>query len=167
MKIVWRIIIPSILIMGCTEQPMEHFVNNKDEDTFSTPTASESYPDSHEGEWLLTSNLFDSMLTFKRIELSDSSVVYGKKFTFEDNNLKYSDYNPVPTCGNGMFYIDSCNYQMQDKNFTFYFKGGYFLDSGFEYRAKYVMKHRGEKNISFLRTEILNDEKTNFYDQFN
>lgn len=171
MKIRWLIIIGTLLLLlGCSDRSEVELTkeNGKSGNSSSTPdvSLSTSYSESIEGEWLLTSELFDTLLTFKRLELSDSSIVFGKKFTFEGEKLKFDKFNPVPTCGNGLLYIDSCAYQMQDTNFTFYFKGGHILESIFEFQAKYLLEHRDEKNITFSRVEILKDKKTNFYDKY-
>jgi hypothetical protein len=171
MKTSWQIFVSMfILIIGCKDKS-EVLLTQNNENSVESPSIphtkiSTVNPDSHEGEWLLTNEIFDSLLTFKRIEWSDSFIVYGKKFTFEGDKLKFDNFNPVQTCGNGLLYIDSCAYQMQDKNFTFYFKGGHNLESIFEFQAKYLLEHRDEKNITFSRVEILKDKKTNFYDQY-
>lgn len=171
MKIRWLILIGTfLLLLGCSERSEVQLTkeNGKSGNSSSTPdvSLSTSYPESIEGEWLLTSELFDTLLTFKRIEWSDSSIVFGKKFTFEGDKLKFDNFNRVPTCGNGLLYIDSCAFQMQDTNFTFYIKGGHMLESTFEYQAKFILRHKDVKNISFSLVEALMDKKTNFYDQY-
>jgi len=157
------------LLVGCKiDSEKNKFVTNDlsiDPVTHLTKPQELTHPQNHEGEWLLTSNLFDSLLTFRRIELSDSLTVYGKKFTFEKETLKYEDFNPVPSSGNGMFYMDTCDYQMKDDDFIFYFKGGYLVESSFEYRAKYTLLSVREKQIRFKRTKTFKHKKKSIFEE--
>ena len=146
-KIKLYVIFSLIFVASCT----------KDNDEFT-------YPLSHEGEWLLTSNLFDSLLTFRRIIKSDSSIVFGKQFTFDRENLKFKHFNPVPSCGNGMFYMDSCAYFKEDELFTIFLKGGYMLESSFIFNAKYLRTHMDNSNFTLSRTEIIKNEKSSIFE---
>lgn len=159
------------LLIGCNTEPKKNrVIENIDSiDTLShyNETEKQSYPTDHKGEWLLKSNLFDSLLTFKRIELLDSSVIFGKKFNFEDSALKYEDFNPVPRCGNGMFYMDTSQYEIKDSYITLNFRGGFIAESSFDYSAKYVFIDKGYKHMTLKRIEILKYDRKNFYDEIN
>ena len=160
----------ALLLFGCGQISNENHATATatfETDTLTAPKepVERSYPEDHEGEWLLTSKLFDSLLTFKRIEISDSLIVYGKKFTFNGEDLKFEHFNPVPACGNGMFYMDSCAYQMENKNFTFFFKGGHTFESNFLYSAEYMLKTKNDKQISFVKTATLIDHQASIYEE--
>lgn len=154
------------LFIGCnTEyQKIRALENDSNVNTLTHFSESETtyYPNNYEGEWLLTSNLFDSLLTFKRVELSDSSVIFGKKFSFEEGSLKYDDFNPVPSCGNGMFYMDTCHYKIKDNYFTFNFSGGFMVESIFDYSAEYKLIDKNKKYMTLKRIVILKNDKKNF-----
>lgn len=123
----------------------------------------------YEGDWLLTNSLFDSILTFKRIEESDSQTIYGKKFSFNADKLIYEHFNPVPTCGNGMFFMDTCSFNVENNIFRFNFKGGYMVESRFDYTAEYILSENSGKimeleriaTIHKITNRMFNEQQTN------
>jgi len=116
-----------------------------------------------EGDWLVTTNLFDSIIIFNRIENPDSSIPYGSQFTFNKESLTYKDLNPAPSCGNGIFFIDSCAYENTSQNFTLFLKGGYAIQSNFIYSAKYLLKKEDNSEFTLIKTKVLRDEKSSIY----
>ena len=127
---------------------------------------SSTYLNPFETSWLLTSGLFDSILSFKRIQLSDSSKKFGKKFIFNNGDLKFEQFNAVPSCGHGILYLDSCSYAEKNEIFTFYFKGGHFLETTFVYSAKFKLKAKDELEFTFTRIETIIYETGTFQDLF-
>ncbi len=125
--------------------------------------AQSTIQENYEGDWLVTTNIFDSTLTFNRIEQPDSVIPYGSKFTFNKENLNYKDLNPAPSCGNGIFFLDSCAYQKENKQLTLFFKGGYAMEYNFIYKAKYLLQEKTDSAFTLIRTKILIDEKNSIY----
>ena len=54
---------------------------------------------------------------------------------------------------------------MENKNFTFFFKGGHALESNFLYSAEYMLKTKNDKQISFVKTATLIDHQASIYEE--
>ena len=147
------IFLASFFLYSCNQKSTENITKETDKNIFS---------EIYDGDWLITTNIFDSILTFNRIENKDS-LPYGSLFTFYKGNLTHEDLSPPAPCGNGAFFIDSCAYEKTNQNFTLYLKGGYLVESNFIYRAKYLLKDNKKSQFKLIRTEVLINKKTSAY----
>ncbi len=115
----------------------------------------------YEGDWLLDKgNIFDPVLVFRKETPGDSSIIYGKKFTILGNKMIYTAFNPVPACGNGMFYLDSCSLLLNEDKIELSFVGGYRVESRFDYSADYFITRENEDRFYLTRKNVIRDIKT-------
>jgi len=113
------------------------------------------------GNWLLdNNNIFDPVLVFRKETPGDSVIIYGKKFTIHGNKMVYTAFNPTPACGNGMFYLDSCRFVLNEDKIEISFKGGYRAESRFDYIADYIVKKENSDTFYLSRQNVIRDNKT-------
>ncbi len=136
------------LLVSCNSTSTQHE---------EVPAALEvSFLEKDKGEWLLTNHLFDSLLHLTRIETIDT-VNTQRKFIFGNGKLNYELFSSEPSCGIGTLYLDSSHYQINHDTITFYFKGGYALDSKFQYNAQYLIDKKAENELIFKKVKTLLD----------
>ncbi|MDG1476157.1 MAG: hypothetical protein P8Q14_03350 [Vicingaceae bacterium] len=150
------IILITLFFCSCNQKSTKNIVEN-----VNSKEANNS--NDLEGNWLVNTNLFDSTITFNRIESLDSSISYGSQFTFNKESLTYKGLNTTPSCGNGVLFIDSCAYEKTNQNFTLFLKGGYAIQSNFTYSAKYLLKKEDNSKFTLIRTKVLRDDKSTPY----
>jgi len=116
------------------------------------------------GEWVLKNrSIFDSVLILQHKELVKPNTYNRIKFTFTDKKLKYDTFNTRKTCGNGSFFINSCNWNVLEKNINLFFTGGYLMYSRFTYECTYELLKYSENEMSLKIIEILRKEESDFH----
>lgn len=74
------------------------------------------------GEWILTNNLDEDTLIFKKQSVLNSNDTWLKQFSFQSDQLNFSYLKKVPTCGNGIITIDSSNWKYDENSIEIYLK---------------------------------------------
>jgi len=116
------------------------------------------------GEWVLKNrSIFDSVLILQHKELVNPNTYNRIKFTFTDKKLKYDVYNRRKTCGNGRFFINSCNWNVLDENINLFFTGGHSMHSRFTYECIYKLINYSKNEMSLKIIEILKKEESDFH----
>ncbi len=133
--------------------------------TKNSVSSSNENANTYNGQWLLTNrNIFDSILVFKKIEDADSTVVLGHKYSINGSEMKFSVLNPMPQCGNGTFYLDSCKFIQNNEEIVLDLKGGYLVQSTFVYKASYTPKDKSSNGFTLIRQKVIADKKSSLYE---